>query len=174
MEKFSIPILYPRNTCSTSTVVFESDCVPISHELNKELTKALPCPIPNQTMSAVSKSCPQIICMMDCSLNDAILQYRKLFYSVDERSPNDCIIDDLLDHIDRWTLNSTPVIIDYGGGFTTEHLHLIQYAFPQSIIYSVDILYEQLDLLVCNINKDEKNGVLYLFFLAQVNSIRMN
>ncbi|CAF1290360.1 unnamed protein product [Rotaria sordida] len=93
--------------------------------------------------------------MMDYSLDDAILQYRKLFYSVDERSPKECIIDDLLDHIDRWTLNSTPVIIDYGGGFTTEHLHLIQYAFPKSMIYSVDILYEKLDLLVCNINEDE-------------------
>lgn len=155
MTPFSIPILYPSNTCSTSTVVFESDCVPISQELHKELAKALPCPIPNQTMSVAYRSCPRTVCIMDYSLDDAILQYRKLFYPVAEITPDYCVIDDILDHIDGWTLNSTPVIIDYGGRFTTEHLHLIQYAFPQSIIYSVDILYEELDLLVCNINNDE-------------------
>ena len=130
MGQYSIPILYPSNTFSTSTVVFESDCVPISQDLNEKIGKALPCPIPNLAMSVVCKSCPKIVCTMDYSLDDAILQYRKLFYSVDERSPKGCIIDDLLDHIERWTLNSTPVIIDYGGGFTTEHLHLIQCAFP--------------------------------------------
>ena len=155
MEQFSIPILYPSNTCLTSTIVVENDCVPISQDLNKKLEKALPCPLTGNAMSVVYKSCPQVVCIMDYSLDDAILLYRELFYSVDERSPDGCIIDDLLDHIDKWPLDLPPVIIDYGGGFTTKHLHLIQYAFPQSMIYSVDLLYEELDLLVCNINKDE-------------------
>jgi hypothetical protein len=47
-----------------------------------------------------------------------------------------------------------PVIVDYGGSFQTRHLHSIQYAFPQAVIYSVDTLYAKLDLLIVNINQD--------------------
>ena len=79
MEQCLVPILYPSNTFSTSAVVCESDSVPISQDLNEKLGKAFPCSNLKQTMSAVGKSWPKIVCMMDYSLDDAILQYRKLF-----------------------------------------------------------------------------------------------
>ncbi|CAF5153224.1 unnamed protein product, partial [Rotaria magnacalcarata] len=92
---------------------------------------------------------------MDYTLHEAILLYCQLFHSTLEIQPRECDNNCLLDYIDKWTLNSTPVIIDYRGGFPTKHLYSIQLAFPQAGIYSIDILYEELDLVICNINGDE-------------------
>ncbi|CAF4098145.1 unnamed protein product [Rotaria magnacalcarata] len=92
---------------------------------------------------------------MDYTLHEAILLYCQLFHSTLEIQPRECDNNCLLDYIDKWTLHSTPVIIDYRGGFPTKHLYSIQLAFPQAGIYSIDILYEELDLVICNINGDE-------------------
>lgn len=155
MNGWSIDVLYPSYEFTTSTTIIKSDRILISDGLNKKLHEAHPAPNPNSSMSTCYKSFPRTNCLMGYSLDEAILLYRKLFYSTFEIEPTTCDVDSLLDHIGKWTLNSTPVIIDDGGAFQTKHLHLIQYAFPQAIIYSIDTLYEELNLLVCNIDQDE-------------------
>jgi hypothetical protein len=164
MINHSIRVLYPSYESTTSTTILKTDHILISADLNEKLHKAHPLPNPNTIMPLCAEVFPEVVCMMDYSLDEAILLYRKLFYSTFEIAPSGCNINSLLDHIDKWTLNSTPVIIDYGGSFETRHLHLIQYAFPQAEIYSIDTLYEELDLLVCNINEDETKWCLIPVF----------
>ncbi|CAF3339427.1 unnamed protein product [Rotaria sp. Silwood2] len=153
MMRPSISIICPSSSSQPAPSCV--DKLLISESLNEQSEKVHPLPNPFLIMPECCTVFPAITCLMDYTLDEAILVYRQLFYSTNERKPSYCKIDSWLDHIANWTLNSTPVVIDYGGAFEVEHLHVIQLAFPQTEIYSIDTLYEELDLLICNINSDE-------------------
>ncbi|UJR24484.1 hypothetical protein I4U23_005859 [Adineta vaga] len=152
----SVLILYPSPESLSSTDEIETDEILISADVSEKLYKLHP--LPNPTMVVIPRDTfPKIACLIGYTLDDAILLYRQLFYSTWEISPPGFDTDKLskiLDYIDKWSLNSVPVIVDYGGSFETKHLHSIQYAFPQAVIYSVDTLYATLDLLILQINQD--------------------
>ncbi|CAF4177628.1 unnamed protein product, partial [Adineta steineri] len=67
------------------------------------------------------------------------------------------------------------LLVDYSGAFESEHLYLIRCAFPHAIIYSIDILYEDLDLLICNSNEDKRKWcILHPYLVVQINPIGFN
>ena len=106
-------------------------------------------------MSRCHETFPRVICMIDYTLDEAILFYRQLFYSASETIPSGCDLNELLDRVDQSAVQFYPVIVAYGGAFETKHLRLIQCAFPSVTMYLVDTLHEDMDLLVCNLNEDE-------------------
>jgi len=127
----------------------------ISESLQEKLVRVHPLTNLDTIMPSPYDTFPTLIFFMDHTLDEAILRYRQLFYSAIEITPDGCDINKFLDYIHQGASNFPPVIIDYGGAFETEHLHLIQLAFPEAIIYSIDNVYKKFDLLICNINKDE-------------------
>jgi hypothetical protein len=100
----------------------------ISPDLANQIEKAHP--IRDRTLIQTdSSTLPTVVCMIDYTLEDALLLYRRLFYSTCETKPSECDLNQLLDRLERSTVNFYPVVVDYGGAFETKHLHLIQLTF---------------------------------------------
>ncbi|CAF0955404.1 unnamed protein product [Adineta steineri] len=149
----TIDILSSSDYSQNSTVRTITDQFKISDELAKQFEEVHPI---RNGMTVSHPTYPRVILMVDYTLDEAILLYRKLFYSTFERKPPQCDINTLLYQIEQSKSKFLDIIVDYDGAFESEHLHLIRCAFPHAIIYSIDILYEDLDLLICNINEDER------------------
>ncbi|CAF1497527.1 unnamed protein product [Adineta ricciae] len=124
-------------------------------------------------MARYSETYPRVIFMFDYTLDEAILLYRKLFYSIFEKIPSQCDTNKLLDQIDGSTSKFLDVIVDYGSAFETEHLNLIRCAFPHSMIYSIDTLYEDLDLLIYKLDNNERKWCIIPVFSSTNESDRL-
>ncbi|CAF1283339.1 unnamed protein product [Didymodactylos carnosus] len=154
----SVIVLLPRYepTITKSRKLFiTTDEILISADLNKKLEQAHPLPNPRTIMPYCHQTFPRVTSLMNYTLQEAVLLYRQLFYSTIEEKPSSLSIGSMLEHIESWTLDSAPTIIDFGGSFETQHLHYVQLAYPGTKIYSIDTLYRKLDLLVCNLNNSE-------------------
>ncbi|CAF4222240.1 unnamed protein product [Rotaria sp. Silwood2] len=163
-KRNTVQVLCSSDKFKESAADIKTDIFSISADLAKKLEKAHPLRNPSTIMPMCYETFPRVICMMNYTMEEAMYFYRQLFYSTFEKTPSGCDLNKLLDQIDQSISKPMPVIVDYGGSFETEHLHLIQCAFPHAEVYSIDILYEDLDLLVCNINNDERKWCIIPVF----------
>ncbi|UJR19074.1 hypothetical protein I4U23_022205 [Adineta vaga] len=163
----NILVLYPSSESLPLTIDIETDEILISTDVYRKLDNFHRLPNRELIVPRCADTFPKTVCLLDHTFEQAILLYRQLFYSTWEVSSgnfNTKKLVETLNHINQWTFDSTPVIIDYGGAFETGHLHLIQYLFPKAIIYSIDTLYKELDLVVFKINEDETKWCIIPIF----------
>ncbi|CAF1171512.1 unnamed protein product [Rotaria magnacalcarata] len=163
-ERGIVKLLWSSDTTKQSAMTSYQDKFYISAELQRRLENAHRLRFHMLVTSICYRTDPTIVCMMNHSMDDALLLYRQLFYCTFEAQPEYCPTTQMLAYIAQSPLISMPVIVDFGGAFETEHLHRIACAFPNAEIYSVDVLYQDLDLLLCNINNDESKWCIIPVF----------
>ncbi|CAF1412831.1 unnamed protein product [Adineta ricciae] len=155
----SIPILYPSPESLSPITDIETDEIFINEDIFETLNNLHRLPGCTFIQNICKETFPKAVCLIGYDLEMAIRLYRQVFYSTRKESPNSCntnTLPEYLDHINQWSHPIQASIIDFGGAFETEHLNFIRYIFRNIDIYSIDLLYKSLDLLVFSIDQDPK------------------